>query len=118
MNFEYHETSSECATLLLKGEMDAEGCVKLRPTLEELVEKDIHTHVVIDFTDVTFLDSSGIGAIVFLFKRLKTAKRSMEIVGAQGQPSELMKLLRIDKAIPVTISDSTASTAELHKCTI
>lgn len=117
MNFEYRETSSDCITLMLKGEMDAEGCVKLRPTLEQLVEIDQHTHITIDFTHVNFLDSSGIGAIVFLFKRLNTSKRSMEIIGVQGQPSELMRLLRIDKAIPVTLSEDTVSIPELHKCT-
>jgi anti-anti-sigma factor len=55
---------------------------------------------------VSFLDSSGVGVIVFLYKRLKAQNRGFEIDGARGQPQELMELLRIDKVIPVGVGPS------------
>ena len=85
-------------TIELSGEMDAQGCSTIRPDLEQVTNQS-QPHIIIDMSSVSFIDSSGIGAIVFLFKRLKSQNRSMEIIGVQGQPKELMLLLRMDSAI-------------------
>ena len=100
MNIEQLNTTSENLMIKLSGEMDAQGCSEIRPELEKITEQK-QPHVVVDISSVSFIDSSGIGAIVFLFKRLKEQSRTMEIVGVQGQPKELMLLLRMDSAIPL-----------------
>ena len=84
----------------LFGEMDALGCNKIRDNLEMIATSE-SKNITLDLSKVEFLDSSGIGVIVFLYKRLKSQKRNLEITGVQGQPQELMKLLRIETAIPV-----------------
>ena len=101
MNINNIETENGNLVIQLSGEMDALGCSKIRPNLEEIANQT-HLHTVLDINQISFIDSSGIGAIVFLFKRLKQQGRSLEIIGVQGQPQELMTLLRIDAAIPVT----------------
>lgn len=98
MNIEQFDTNNEHLMIKLSGEMDALGCSKIRPQLEQITEYT-QPHIVLDINRVSFIDSSGIGAIVFLFKRLKAQNRSMEIIGVQGQPKELMLLLRMDSAI-------------------
>lgn len=101
MNIKNINTENGNIILKLSGEMDALGCSEIRPALEEVTNQP-HPHTVLDIQKINFIDSSGIGAIVFLFKRLKEQGRSLEIIGVQGQPQELMKLLRIDSAIPIT----------------
>jgi len=103
MNIKNIDAPNGNIILKLSGEMDALGCSKIRPNLEEIANQT-HPHTVLDINKISFIDSSGIGAIVFLFKRLREQGRSMEIIGVQGQPQELMKLLRIDAAIPVTVN--------------
>jgi len=101
MNIECINTPDGDLVVKLCGEMDALGCTKIRPGLEQIAGTE-HSNVALDLSQVSFLDSSGIGAIVFLYKRLKAQERTLVIVGVQGQPQELMKLLRIDSAIPVS----------------
>lgn len=101
MNIENIDAPNGNVIIELSGEMDALGCSKIRQDLEAITKQQ-HQHTVLDVNKISFIDSSGIGAIVFLFKRLKEQGRSMEITGVQGQPQELMKLLRIDAAIPVS----------------
>ncbi|WP_284204416.1 STAS domain-containing protein [Psychromonas marina] len=98
MNIEQFETDNNNLMITLSGEMDALGCSKIRPNLEQISAQK-QAHIVIDISRVSFIDSSGIGAIVFLFKRLKEQQRTMKITGVQGQPKELMLLLRMDSAI-------------------
>ena len=83
------------------GEMDAVGCVHLRPALEEVATDTGQHRIILDLSDVTFLDSSGIGAIVFLYKRVRAREGELSIANVRGQPRELIELLRIDSAIPV-----------------
>ncbi len=104
MNIEQVNTSNNKLLILLTGEMDALGCSEIRPDLEAISQQD-KSHIVLDLSGISFIDSSGIGAIVFLFKRLKEQQRSMGIIGVQGQPHELMTLLRIDSAIPLNSGD-------------
>ena len=101
MYLECIDTPSGELVVELRGEMDAHGCTKIRLELEQITNTE-NINVVIEMSQVSFLDSSGIGAIVFLYKRLKARNRTLVITGVQGQPQELMKLLRIDSAIPVT----------------
>jgi anti-anti-sigma factor len=66
----------------------------------ELFASTQHGTLVLDFKNTEFIDSSGIGAMVFLFKRIEQRGISMRILDAQGQPEKLMKLLRVDGTIP------------------
>lgn len=86
----------------INGDMDAKGCETLKPTLEDILQNQEVKDVEMDMKQVEFLDSSGVGAIVFLFKRLRQAGSELNISGVNGQPKDILKLLRIDKAINVT----------------
>ncbi|MFT5879370.1 MAG: anti-anti-sigma factor [Moritella sp.] len=101
MNFQHIDTPNGYLIIKLSGEMDALGCSKIHPDLEAITNTE-HLHIILDINQVNFIDSSGIGAIIFLFKRLKAQQRTLEIIGVQGQPEELLKLLRIESAIPIT----------------
>jgi len=112
MNLEYINTSNNNHIIKLHGEMDALGCTHIRTELEQITNSDSETNVVINMDQVKFLDSSGVGLIVFMYKRLKAKGRTLEIVDVHGQPQELMELLRIDTVIPVSMVSHTTLTSE------
>ena len=97
---------TECEDLIIElhGEFDALGSSKIRPALEKIAHQTKPENVFLDLHNVNFIDSSGVGAVVFLYKRLKEKSRKLKITGANGQPRELLELLRIHKAIPVILS--------------
>lgn len=86
----------------LSGDFDALNINQIRQQLEDVACKNEANRIILDLSHVNFIDSSGIGAIVFLFKRLHKEKRQLELIGAQGQPRQLLELLRIHQAMPVT----------------
>jgi len=94
---------SESGELVIKvvGDMDAQGCKVLKPIIQNMFNDLEGDSVVLNLFDVSFLDSSGIGAIVFMFKRLKADNKHFEITGVHGQPKEILKLLRVDKVISI-----------------
>ena len=97
-------TQNDIDVFTIEGDFDALAVQSLRPRLDGLAEAGAKA-LRLDMTGVRFLDSSGVGAIVFLFKRLSAAGRKLELLGVTGQPRELLKFLRIDRTIPVLQSN-------------
>lgn len=92
--------SSDTVLVALEGEFDALAVSDARPTLEGIIA-NTDANVVLDFTKVNFLDSSGVGCLVFLFKRLYALKRTLTLQGLHDQPRRLVQSLRIDRAMTV-----------------
>ena len=114
MNIEFVTTSLSDLTIKLQGELDALACNEIRPAFESVA--DNHKNVALDLADVSFIDSSGIGAIVFLFKRLRVQGHELKLINVQGQAKELITLLRINSAISVEFSSHTLDIQEAVKC--
>ena len=110
MKLELITTNDGDLVIELGGDFDAAGSAGIRPTLEDVATQSNPKHVFMDLRGVTFIDSSGVGAIVFLYKRLLENSRQLRLVGAQGQPKELLELLRIHKAIPMVFPGTRENT--------
>lgn len=107
MQIESIKQPDESLLLIVRGDMDAQGCSEAQPLLDELVADEKMTDISMDLGEVDFLDSSGIGAIVFLFKRLKAKGHTLSLTNVHGQPMEIITLLRINSAITVEAAQTT-----------
>ncbi|CAM3146459.1 STAS domain-containing protein [Moritella viscosa] len=85
--------------LQIANDLDTEHVVSIQPKLEALVD-EYAENIILDFSKVHFIDSTGIGAIVFLFKRLTSQRRTLSLLKVSGQPYKLMTMLRVENAIP------------------
>lgn len=94
-------TTNRNVRIGLEGEFDALGCKEIRRDLEEVVVDYSGQSIELDLSAVSFIDSSGIGAIVFLYKRMLESKGGLKLIEVDGQPKELITLLRVHKAIDV-----------------
>ncbi|ARP38239.1 STAS domain-containing protein [Vibrio syngnathi] len=96
-------------TLSIFGDLDAAGSRDAQTDIDDVISNDSHPEIEVDFSQVEFLDSSGVGAIVYMFKRLTERERNMRLENVTGQPLEIMNLLRIGHAIPVNSKNPTNS---------
>ena len=94
-------------------------CKQLDLVLDELLREDF-TRVVLDLSQLTRLDSAGLGKIVNCFSRLKTAGGSLRLAGTTGMIEGVLKLAHADRflkcypnaiAAAESFSDSSASSA-------
>ncbi|GAA2037233.1 STAS domain-containing protein [Terrabacter terrae] len=98
MNAQVSE-SDGVATVRLSGEIDTYTVPEVRRAFDKVVATT-GAKVVVDLRDVTFLDSSGIGAIISLHRRVVAAGARLELV-CTGMPLQLMRLMSIDQVIDV-----------------
>lgn len=89
-------TQHETVTLSISGELDALTVTDLRPELDRIVT-DGGERVVVDLSALRLIDSSGVGALVSLFKRIRAGGREFEVAGVQGQPLSIFQVLRLDR---------------------
>ena len=84
----------------VSGDMDAGVMVALRVDLEHLAQGD--GDVVIDMKNVAFIDSSGIGGLVFLYKRLVKQGRGLSIVNLNSQPLQMFNYLKLTELLTLS----------------
>jgi anti-sigma B factor antagonist len=93
------EQVGEAHVVVLRGEIDAFTAPSLREDLHRLVEEMGATIVVVDLAAVTFLDSSALGAIVGLFRRLREREGRLRIVEPSGAASRIFALTGLDAVL-------------------
>jgi len=74
-------------------DLDAAYVSRVRPHIDRLSQAD--EDVILDFSKVEFVDSSGLGALVFLHKRLVSKGHKLRVVGLRGQPLQLFTNLHL-----------------------
>jgi anti-sigma B factor antagonist len=74
-------------------DLDATFVTRVRPQIERLAEAA--EDVVLDLSKVDFIDSSGLGALVFLHRRLVAKGHKLKIMGLKGQPLQLFTNLHL-----------------------
>jgi anti-sigma B factor antagonist len=94
MNFARFDDGDE-AVLRIEGELDAVTAPELRPTIDKMVG-DHPQRVTVDLSALRLIDSSGVGVLVSLYKRVRALGGDVRIVGVTDQPRAIFRLLRLD----------------------
>lgn len=89
------------ATLLIVecARVDAAVAVQFKDMVREMSQQG-GERVILDMSNVTFLDSSGLGAVVAAMKQLGR-ERSLELAGLTPAVKKVFRLTRMDKVFKV-----------------
>jgi anti-sigma B factor antagonist len=98
MTFEIVTIDERMTRLLIEGELDAISVFELRPDLDALVNRRPQ-RVEVDLSRLRIVDSSGVGAIVSLYKRVRAQGGEVVVTGLQNQPLAIFRLLRLDRVM-------------------
>ena len=63
--------------------------------------KENPSDVLINFSNVSFVDSSGLSVIISVFKQLNGLKHKLELCGLQAQPMELLEITQLHKIFTI-----------------
>ena len=88
------------SVLSLRGEIDVYTAPLLRQAILDLVEQG-RLNVVIDMTEVDFLDSTGLGVLVEGLKRVRTRDGTFAIVATQDKILKIFDITGLNKAFPI-----------------
>lgn len=103
----------DCAVLQVTGEVDAYTAPMLREQIRELAAKGA-VHLIADLGQVSFLDSTGLGALIGGLKRLREAGGSLTLVIIAPRILRLFQITGLTKVLAIQPSVAEAITADPH----
>jgi anti-anti-sigma factor len=89
----------------LRGEIDIASASQLRADLQELVDTS-SGDIVVDCSGLTFIDSSGVAAIVFTQQALAPRGSALRIANIDGVPARLLDILDLNETLHVNEAET------------
>ncbi len=95
INKNYNETE-ESWMIDVQGEVDIHSSGNLKDTLNDLLnEREANLRINCDH--LSYIDSTGLGVLIGILKRVKKNDNNIYILGAKSSISKLLKITGLDK---------------------
>lgn len=96
MNVQINVTDEQI-TVCLTGELDHHSAKQVREEIDRALESNRPNNLVLDFKNVGFMDSSGIGLVMGRYKLMQSFGGSVRVANTPGHIKKVMKLAGLDK---------------------
>lgn len=88
------------AVLAVSGEIDMASAQDFENALAEAMAHGERTALVVDLSGVTFIDSTGLNALVRAFERHRWAGYGFTVVSSDRRVAMMFEVSRLDRVIP------------------
>ncbi|MBQ2135587.1 MAG: anti-sigma factor antagonist [Clostridia bacterium] len=89
--------TGEVVTAYLGGELDHHSAKEMREEIDSAVELNMPTLLILDFKDISFMDSSGIGLVMGRYRNLQKSGAQMHITNIPQGIYKVMKLAGMER---------------------
>lgn len=96
------ESSPEVVTAWLSGEIDHHSAKEMRETIDREIERWRPTLLILDFRDVSFMDSSGIGLVMGRYKNMSFIGGEVRVTNCSPCIYKVMKVAGLDRLAEIT----------------
>ena len=102
MNFDIQteQLSDETSVISLAGEVDLYTAPDFKQQLLQVIA-DGSKHVIVDFSNATFIDSTTLGVLVGGVKRLRPAGGSLALVCTDQNITKIFEITGLDRVFPI-----------------
>ena len=94
-------------TLSITGQLDFMVRKDFQVAIQES-QAEGPTHLILDLSQVSFIDCAAVGILVRAKQDLSDAQITLSLRTAPGRVFDVLKLLNVDKMLPVAIPTQTA----------
>lgn len=94
---------SETYIIDVNGEMDLYNSYKLKELVMKMLEKKV-SQLIINLDNVEYIDSSGIGALIYICSTLKKMNLKLVIANIHGSVKKVIELTKLMGYFPIANS--------------
>lgn len=87
---------------MLNEEIDEKESEKIRRNIDEEIENFIPRKVILDFDNISFMDSSGIGMVIGRYKLVKMLGGELEIVNVHKNVKKIFAMSGLYRIIKIS----------------
>ena len=110
MNFTHRIENGLCI-VAIDGNIALDGVNEAKAFLKTHIENPDVKGIIINFEKVNFIDSSGIGLIVSIFKTMQEKSGSFAISNLSGKNQEIFSITRLNKILDIFPAEKDALAA-------
>ena len=103
----FSEIVESVPVLHMNGEIDIYTAPSFKEAINELIAAG-HAHILIDMTQVAFMDSSGFGTLLSASKPLRPIGGTICLVGCNEAITRMLEITRLNTLVPVYTNQSEA----------
>ena len=104
------DCADDICALGLRGELDVETAPDLKAKMSEAIDAG-RVKLVLDFQDVTYIDSTCLGTMVFALRRAKAHKGHIIMVCANNRVRRVFEITGLSEVFPIFARWSDAMTS-------
>ena len=83
----------------LSGELDHHSSIEVRTKIDDRLDRNSINKLILDFSGITFMDSSGIGVVIGRYKRLESKKGTICLINVTEPIKRVFEMSGIFKII-------------------
>ena len=102
--------NGEVTTAYICGEIDHHSAPSIRAKIDNAIDVNMPSLLVLDFTRVSFMDSSGIGLVMGRFRLMQSLKGEIRITNTPLYISKVMRISGIEKLAKISNKGDTNET--------
>ena len=91
------ESSDGTVTVFLEGEIDHHSAKAIREEIDNEIQTAEAKLLILDFRDVTFMDSSGIGLVMGRYRLTSMNSGRVEVINTSPQIYKVMRIAGLDR---------------------
>jgi len=112
MEISFQTLEANIVLIRLNGRLDAIGSPNLRTALETMLDQG-YRKIIVDLENVSFIDSSGLVALVSGLRAAREKKGYIFLSGIRPQAQAVFRLTMLDRVFPIhpTFDDAKRSLA-------
>jgi anti-anti-sigma factor len=103
-----HRIENGICIISVEGNIALDGVSTAKSYLKTHIEDEAVKGIVINFENVNFIDSSGIGLIVSVFKTMQERNGSFAITNLSKKNEEIFTITRLNKILNIYPTESEA----------
>lgn len=110
MNIKTEQTDGVTLLFLKEDRLDANNSEELKGEMRHLFDTGVKD-IIIDFKEVLFIDSSGLGVLVSGYKNASTQHGTLKLSSLQTQVKSMFELTRLHRVFDIftTVDDALQS---------
>ena len=96
MKIEVYELAEKIKVMRLEGQLNAHSALQLKEEIEKLADDGV-IQIIANLTQVDFVDSSGLAALVSGMRRTRVEGGNFKLVGVQPMVMQVFELTALDR---------------------
>lgn len=101
-----YENKEDVVVVRLSGELLLEEVGALKNSFNEQINS--HNKFLLDFDEVSMIDSSGLGYVVYCLKELKKVNGELKLISLKDQAKLIFEITRVDSILDIHSSQTEA----------